>query len=165
MSTAQNPTTIPPLRSVPGRRRWPTIVLMIVVFIAGVALGVGTSVLYYDQINQYYRNHPEKFPDRFTARLRDRLDLSSDQTRQVREIVAQRWPALQEARRQAYPIFKPQLDQVDQQISALLNDRQKPKWNEYFASIRRMYNPAPAAPSPPASQPAEAATPPVQPAN
>ncbi len=154
MSTEESPQKVHELRSIPGRRRWPTVLLMIVVFAAGIAVGTGATILYIDQVNQYYRAHPEKFPDRIASRLGSRLDLSPGQVRQVREIVAQRWQALQEARRQAYPLYKPVLDQTNQQISALLNDRQKQKWNEYFAFIQRIYNPDKASFTQSSTQPA-----------
>jgi hypothetical protein len=156
MNTEEIPKTVQELRSVPGRRRWPTVVLMIVVFVAGIALGTGVTVLYFDRVSQYYQTHPEKLPERIALRLGRKLDLSRDQVRQVREIFAQRWPALQEARRQTYPILKPELDRINQQISALLNDRQKQKWNhEYSAFIQRMYKPDKAASGQPATNPGE----------
>jgi hypothetical protein len=141
MNMEKAPQTTPTLRSVPGRRRWPTIVLMVVVFAAGAAIGAAGTVLYFDRINQYYRAHPEKLPERIASRIAKEMDLSSEQAPQARQIVAEWWQAMQEVRHQSYPLYKPPLDRMDQQMSALLNDRQKQKWNEYFASIRRMYNP------------------------
>ena len=156
---AQDPSEAgPPLRSVPGRRRWPMIVLMIVVFAAGIAIGAGGTVVYFDQTSRYYRAHPELFPQRMAERLRGRLGLSRQQARQVREIIARRWPAMQEARRQAYPLVKPELDRMHQEIAAVLNDRQRQRWDEYFNSLQRMINPDKPAATQPAtpSQPEQA---------
>ena len=150
MSMGQDPHDVSTLKSVPGRRRWPTVVLMIVVFAAGVAIGAGAAVVYFDRVNLYYRTHPEKMPQRWASRLASELDLSSDQALQVQQILEQRLQGFQEARRRSYPLYKPEFERIDREISALLTDKQKAKWDKSFASIVRMYNPD----KTPANQPA-----------
>ncbi len=154
MSMEQDPNDVSTLKSVPLRRRWPAVVMMIVVFAAGVAIGAGAAVVYFDRVNLYYRTHPEKMPQRWASRLASELDLSSDQAFQVQQILEQRLQGFQEARRLAYPLYKPEFERIDREISALLTDRQKAKWNEYYASIVRTYKPDQA----PASQPAAPAS-------
>lgn len=143
-----------PLASVPGRKRWPTIVLMLVVFAAGIAIGAGAMSMYSQYRISYNRAHPELAPVRMADRIADELDLNAEQSEKVRKIIADRWENLQELRRQTYSLYQPELDQIEKQVNDLLSDQQKAKWKDYMANIRNRFNPAKTTQAATSSQPA-----------
>lgn len=146
--TSDLPASAAPLPPVPRRRRWITIVLMLVIFAAGLAIGAGSMVLYTDYTSRYYRLNPDRMPERMLERLSKELNLSSEQVRQARPMVQEWWKGWQKARWQTYPIFKPELDRIDQNMQTILDERQKQVWQGYFGSIRRRYVPPASATQP-----------------
>ena len=144
--TQQNPPQASPAFSLPPapRRRWLTFVLMVVVFVSGLAVGSGLTFMYIDYRRQQYVAHPEDAPKRFAERLRKTLRLTDEQTRQVQAIIASHWPAFQETRRKTYPLFKEQLDALQAEIGAVLHGDQAQRWNDYVERIRGLWNPPPA---------------------
>jgi len=153
--TAQPGPSIPTaLPSVPRRRCWLTVVLALVVFGAGIAIGWSTTVLQADQRDRHYREHPEQMPTRIVERLDKELGLTAQQSRQLLPIVQQWWQGWQQARRESYPVYKPSLEQADRRISAILTPQQKPKWDAYYQGMSRRFGSESASPaSGPATQP------------
>jgi hypothetical protein len=134
------PVSLPPL----GRRRlWLTLLLTLIVFASGLAVGSGLTFLYVEYRRGYYLAHPEEARNRFTARLKRTLHLTDEQARKVQAIFDDRWPKFQETRRQMYPAFKEHLDALHVQVAAVLREDQRAGWDEYIETIRRLWNPPP----------------------
>lgn len=158
-----NPQTPPPVSLPPlgRRRRWLTLLLTLIVFVSGLAVGSGLTFLYIEHRRAYYLAHPEEARKRFTARLKRTLVLTDEQARQVQAIIDERWPKFQETRRQMYPAFKEHLDAIHAEVAAVLREDQRRKWDEYIETIRRLWNPPPptTGPATAASQEATSAPP------
>lgn len=142
------------LASVPGRKRWPTIVLMLVVFVAGIAIGGGAMFMYSQYRTSYNRAHPELAPIRMADRISDDLKLNAEQSEKVRKIVTFRWENFQDIRRHTYWLYQPELDRLEKQVDDLLTGEQKTKWENYMDNMRKRFNPIKAATTTAASQPA-----------
>lgn len=123
------------------RRRWLTVVLTVVVFVSGLAIGSGLTFLYVDYRRAQYLAHPEDAPKRFAARLKRTLRLTDSQARQIQAIIEERWPKFQETRRQMYPAFKEHLDAIHAEVSAVLREDQRGRWDKYVETIRSSWNP------------------------
>jgi hypothetical protein len=133
------------------------LVLAVVIFGSGVAVGIGGYQLYLDRRADYYRSHPEEAPTRFADKLTDRLDLNTEQARKVKQIVIEQWPGFQRIRNDMYPRMKVQTDQLRPKLAGVLNDKQLREWDEWRASFERSYQLKPQGPaSGPATMPSSA---------
>jgi hypothetical protein len=150
--------TIPPTSLPTARRprRWLTVLLMIVVFGSGVAIGSGLTSMYIDYRRVYYQNHPEDLPKRFAQRLRKELRLTAAQTEQVQALIERRWPQFQEARRIG---MEPQIRALHAEVSQVLRPDQRARWDEYIDRIYRAWAPPESASAPAATSSAPAAGP------
>ena len=143
--TDPTPTSLPAPRC---PRRWVTVLLMIVIFVSGAAIGSGVTFMYIEHRRAYYQNHPEELPKRFAQRLRGELRLSATQTEQVRVLIERRWPEFQEARRVG---MEPQIKALHAEVAEVLRPDQRARWDEFINRIYRAW-------APPASTSAPAAT-------
>ena len=76
------------------------------------------------------------------ARLQSKLRLDEEQTRQVESILRERQTRLQDIRRRTQPEVEAELDQIAEQIAAVLNESQRQQWQNTFQSLRRTWLPA-----------------------
>jgi hypothetical protein len=134
------PTNLPPRKK---RRLWLTVLMALLIFGAGAAVGVAGTVLVALKRLEHTLHHPEVVPERLTARLKRRLDLTPGQAEQVKKIIVERQAALQEIRRTAYPLVSLELEKARDQISEVLNDDQRAAWEAWFEEARRRFHPPP----------------------
>ena len=126
----------------PGRRRrWLRIVLSAVIFVSGAVVGTGATLLVIRHQLLYALYHPDEMPTRVAARLRRALRLSEEQAEQIQTILVQRQQSLQTIRRRVQPEVEAELDQIEQQISAVLNEPQRQSWQQQFAGLRGTWLP------------------------
>jgi hypothetical protein len=145
------PQTDPTPASLPAPRcprRWVTVLLMVVIFASGAAIGSGLTFMYIEHRRAFYQDHPEELPKRFAQRLRGELRLSAAQTEQVRVLIERRWPDFQEARRIA---MEPQVKALHAEVAQVLRPDQRARWDEFIDRINRAW-------APPATTSASAAT-------
>jgi len=117
------------------RRRWLTVLLLLVIFFSGSVLGGGGMFVFLRNRALHVLHHPEDGPARMANRLRSKLGLSAEQTRQVEEILRQRQLALQAIRREVQPRVVAELNEVERQIAAVLDDAQQEKWHAIFTRL------------------------------
>ncbi len=137
-----------------AKRRCLTILLTLVVFASGLAIGSGLSFMYMDHLREHYRNHPEEAPYRFAERLRKELGLNDAQAKQVQDIIVDRWPKYMRTRREVYSAFEVHLGALDKDIAAVLREDQRQRWDEYMNRLRRNMNPPEPATAPAGDAPA-----------
>jgi hypothetical protein len=139
------PLELPPA---PRRRRWPTVLLALAIFAAGLVCGAGATVLVVVNRVQHAIRHPEEAPARLAAVLQRRLDLTNEQRTQVEAIIARRQAELIAIRRQFQPQIAGQLDRLRDEIGEVLTDDQRVRWQKLFSTyVNRWLPPPPAAPS------------------
>jgi hypothetical protein len=126
---------------VPRRRRWVSVLLALVIFFCGLAIGVGGTLVtvVHQMIHQI--QHPEEAPPRMAARLGKLLKLAPDQQAQVEEILRARQLALQQIRREAQPRVEKELGLVERQIAAVLDDQQRELWHSTCERLRATWVP------------------------
>lgn len=135
------PAPVPP---VVGPRPGRMIVLGAVILLCGMVLGAGVTFLGLRPRLVPDMEGPRMLPDSTVGRLREMLDLSDEQARQIQAILARREKALLALRSEMRPRVNAQLEQTRQEIAAVLTPEQAARWNEQFErSRRRWMQPAP----------------------
>jgi hypothetical protein len=129
------------------RRRWKTWLLALLIFLAGTLFGGAlTAGAIFRSVHRAIA-HPEEAPQRITARLSHRLDLTDDQRERVRQIIASRQQSLLDIRRDVQPRIETQLEQLESEIAAVLNPKQQEQWRTMVSTFRKTWLPPVAAPT------------------
>ena len=134
---SSSPTLPPP----PRRRRWLTALVMLVTFGCGLIVGGGATLKFIDTRVQEAIHHPERMPDRVTARLTSRLGLNEKQQAEVLEILKRRQQQLFAIRREVQPRVEAVLDGVEADVAGVLDTKQKAKWLRDAHSFRERFTP------------------------
>lgn len=129
---------LPPM---PRRRRWRTLLVSLLLVVAGAAIGAALTVLVIVRQVQHRVRHPEEFPPRAAARLQRYLELSDDQTRRVEAILGERQADLQEIRREVQPRVEAEIERIRREIEAVLDPRQAERWNTWLDQKRQTWLP------------------------
>jgi hypothetical protein len=138
-SATQTPVTNLPR---PPHRRWVRLLLALVVFLSGVGVGVGGALIVVRNRVLHAIHHPDEMPALLAVRLRLRLRLSDEQVQRVEAIFTQRQRALQDIRRRVQPDVEAELERVEQQVAAVLDEQQRQAWQRHFQQLRDTWLPA-----------------------
>jgi Spy/CpxP family protein refolding chaperone len=134
-STVSDP--LPPA----GRRRWLTLLLALVIFVAGMASGAALTVHFAVSRLQSAIHHPEAAPERIATAIQRRLDLDTEQRAKVEKIIAKRQLEIAAVRRKFQPEIIEQLDSVRDEVSAVLHEPQREKWTQLFDQFKDRWLP------------------------
>jgi Spy/CpxP family protein refolding chaperone len=151
MTNPESPTTRPALPAPLPRRRWVTVLAAVLIFCAGLASGVGLTVVVAVHRLQHAIHHPEEAPERVAKLLQHRLKLDDKQTSQIEAIVAKRQVELTAIRQKFHPQIAEQLDELHKEIGEVLTAPQRERWATMFSEFRERWLP----PAPPAAQDAK----------
>lgn len=113
-----------------------TVLLGLGLLLSGVIIGAGLmgSILWkrLEEPSRDLRRVPAHLP----ARMREELNLSEDQVRQIRQIMERHWEEMEALRSELEPRFRAHLDRVDSAIKAVLTEEQRREWEERFSRER-----------------------------
>jgi len=125
----------------PRRRRLWTVLFALIIFICGVLVGGGLSFKIVAVGYKRAFQEPDVLADKITRRMERRLDLNSEQVKQVREILLER----QKAFRGLYREFRPRLDSLIEKtrrdLGQVLTPEQAQKLDKSFARTQRFWLP------------------------
>jgi hypothetical protein len=144
---AQKPVARPRRR----RRWWVSLLLAVGIFGSGFAVGGATALIVAKDRFLHMLHHPEEAPAKITARLRCKLDLTDEQAAQVEAILRRHQEAFEAIRADVQPRVEAELDGVEKDIAAVLDDSQRAQWHQRFTELRETWMPPP--PKPPAESP------------
>ena len=113
------------------------VLLGILILISGMVIGAGMTAIIGRRMVMQFMDHPERLYTKTTDRLRKRLDLSDEQTEQVREIVETRLGSLIEIHRDVRPKVEEQLMLFRDEVTKILDEDQLDNWNKHFKNIER----------------------------
>jgi hypothetical protein len=136
-----------PAPALAPRRRWVTVLAAVLIFAAGLASGVGLTVMVAVHRLQYAIHHPEQAPSRVAHVIKRRLGLNAEQETKIESIVAKRQAELLAIRQRFHPQIAEQLDELHQEIGELLTAPQRERWSTMFGEFRERWLP----PAPPAT--------------
>jgi len=138
------PSTANPIAT--PRRRWPGILLSLVIFAGGLMVGSGLSIAIAVHHIRYGGYHPEQAPPRIAAFLARRLDLDSKQAQQVEQLIAKHQANLEAIRRDVGPRVDAEIAALRQDIAAILTPEQRSKWDRIFDEALDRWLPPPPPP-------------------
>jgi len=124
------------------KRRWFTILLALVIFLAGAVSGAALTVVVAVNRIQFAIRHPETAPARITTAIARRLDLDESQRERVQAIIATRQREIAAIRGKFQPEIAGQLDGVRNDVSDILDDSQRERWNDLFDQFQARWMPA-----------------------
>lgn len=125
----------------PEPRRWPRVVLMVVIFLSGTVVGgVVARIVTREQILAMLK-HPERVPDRILPHLRTSLGLTSEQAQRVNEIVRRRHATMESLRARSYPGLLVEFHAMRDEVKEVLSSEQQARWTRLSESIERRYLP------------------------
>jgi hypothetical protein len=145
MTNPESPTTLPALPAPVPRRRWVTVLAAVLIFGAGLASGVGWTVVVAVHRLQHAIHHPEEAPERVAHLLKRQLGLTAEQESKVETIVAKRQAELTAIRQKFHPQIAEQLDELHKEIGEVLTSPQRERWATMFSEFRERWLP----PAPP----------------
>ena len=125
----------------PRRRRLATILIALGIFFCGVLVGWGLTFKVFSEGYKRAFQDPEVLAEKIIRRMERRLDLNSDQVKQVREIILEQQKALQALRKEFRPRLDSQIEKTRRELAAVLTPEQARKWQKTFARIQRFWLP------------------------
>ena len=125
----------------PRRRRWVSILLTLVIFLAGLVLGTGLGVVGTLKRIDWLRQHPEQGTARMAAKIGSQLKLTPVQVEQVKGILNKRVAAFEAIRRDVRPRMNAELDLVEKEVAGLLDAQRAERWHTLFAQYRKTWSP------------------------
>ncbi len=125
----------------PRRRLW-TILFALCIFICGVLVGGGLSFKIVTTGYKRAFQDPDLLAEKITRRMERRLNLNSDQVKQVREIIREQQKAFQSLHREFRPRLDRQIEKTRKELAKVLTPEQSRKWERSFARIQRFWLPS-----------------------
>jgi hypothetical protein len=143
------------LLQLPQDRPCVGLLLLLAIFISGGLTAWGIMAILHPDIVSKRGRSIEEYRDRMTKELAVDLDLDSDQTEKVREIVQQQMDYYIEISKIIEPQKELSMEVFRRDVHALLDDDQHDKWEEAWGKLyTRWLRKPPPPPPPPGSVPA-----------
>lgn len=130
-----------PAATPPRRARWLLLLVLLVVFVSGGIVGGGSTDYMHRSGWVRLMRRPGEVPDRVMQMLRGKLDLSDEQATQVDKIVRDRHREIEKLRAEVQPRIDRQIDEMQSEIDALLNNEQRDRWHDWVESLRHRWGP------------------------
>ncbi|HUY35719.1 MAG TPA: hypothetical protein VMV69_23450 [Pirellulales bacterium] len=136
--TAQLPTIdetrpFPP----PRRRGGSRFAVWAFFFAVGAATGAMGAVIVINNQTDQKLQQPDRWPRDMVASMRGELDLTVEQTAQVRRIVDEHHKAIGKIWSDVGPRFRAELKTMEEQVAGVLRDEQQRRWHEWLEKRRR----------------------------
>jgi hypothetical protein len=119
---------------------WRTAFFSVVILVAGIVIGSASMSILTTRKLSAPPSPRQEFND-LVIRLRRNLELSQGQTNKIRPMIDKHMQKLQELRENARIDIINTLEQMDKQVSSVLNERQKQIWQRELLSLQRELNP------------------------
>ena len=134
-----------PEKKLPTIRRahswWGQRAILLVVFVAGGFVGATIATKAVHSRMQHFRENPNALPDAVLPRLQRVLNLSDEQSAEVREILGRRHPRIVEQRNRGTTGMHVEFDEMEADIASVLDESQASKWKAVANSIRSRFLP------------------------
>lgn len=136
MDAEMNRGATAPDTSSRSRRRTALIMLMgLVIFASGAVVGIGSTILFLHYKMTRMRRNPHAMHREFAERIRDRLDLTEEQTRRVETILREHHEQLMTLHREMHPRLESSFEQMRADVADVLTPQQASRWSRDFHAI------------------------------
>lgn len=127
-----------PQRRLP-QRRWLTLAMIATVFISGAVIGSGSTMIVVNRrVEEASSRHWNAVCERMLPALRSELELTDDQYADVEQIIRRHLAKLNEIRDEVIrPAIREEFAQMEQQVSAVLDERQNDRWLAWLEERRQ----------------------------
>lgn len=112
-------------------KNWKSILLLVLVFFAGLAVGVVGTRVVVRRVVQQALTHPERMQSLMERNLTRRLRLDDEQQVKLHEILTDARGQLTDLRKQFQPQAAVVLTDTDQKINALLTPAQQVRYEKF----------------------------------
>lgn len=140
-SSADSPEPITPKAPTRKRRRWRAIALGLIILFSGFLIGVCSSAVFFKRMVHMIQT-PGEASKRITKRMKWKLGLNPEQTRQVQAILVEREKALITIVRDVSPRLRKELVRTREEVAAVLDPEQREEWLERFDEMQQRWIPA-----------------------
>lgn len=120
------------------------IFICLIVFVCGMVVGSGVTVIVAVKHIRESIAHPELRADRWTQRITRRLHLDESQAERVRPVIAASVARFEAIHHDIYPRIEKELDRMEQDVAAALPADKAAAWREHFNTLRREWITRPA---------------------
>ena len=111
--------------------------LLAAVFVSGGVVGGGVGMMVTQQQFSDCLRHPERMPERMMSMFRAELNLTDEQTKRVNDIVREHHEKIESIRAEVRPRFSAEFNAIHEEVSAVLTETQRIKWNEMRERFRK----------------------------
>ncbi|HUY92083.1 MAG TPA: hypothetical protein VMV10_25300 [Pirellulales bacterium] len=126
------------------QRRWLSLLIMVVVFCSGAAIGSGLTTISIESIYQERWRRPWNGQKRMLEALNRELDLSDSQTAEVSQILKKHDEAVKKIwSEEVGPKMQTLVKQLDGRIAAVLTPEQEPLWHAWLDKRKSRVCPPP----------------------
>ncbi len=122
-------------------QRWRMAFFGLVILLAGVIIGAASVLVFLRHRPINAPAGPEFISETMIRGLRRQLRLSQEQAEQVESILQKRMQKLHEIRMNARPQIFEQLRLMDEEITAILTEHQRPIWKQRLSNLQRQLRP------------------------
>lgn len=129
----------PEVVSAMRQRRWLSLAMMVLIFGSGTVIGSGlTMIAVNDKYDARMRN-PSASCDHVLPVMQRELQLSTEQSAEVRTILTEHDKAVGKLWTEMRPKFREQLKQLEDQVNGVLTTEQQEKWHAWLEQRRRRF--------------------------
>lgn len=122
-------------------RWWVRLLFWAGLFFCGVVFGSSATWMGVQKEVVRVIHRPELAVPKVTARIRQELSLNDAQTAKVEQLVRQRQLALQSLRREIQPRLETELRQFQEEVSEVLDAKQRERWKIRTEQFRKLWFP------------------------
>ncbi len=123
------------------RRRIPVYAQSFLFLLCGIVLGSGATLLLVRGAVHRMVAEPDLLSARVLQRMESQLALDEEQQAAIEGIFAERVAAFRAIRARVRPDVQSELDQLREEVSAVLTPEQREQWQSRFDSIRERWQP------------------------
>lgn len=123
--------------SAKNRRYAKAIAFIAVVVLAGVVIGVGGTVIYFNRKAHRGPPRPEAISEAMLNRMRDLFSLTPDEEKEIKTIVDARLREVEEIRKSSFQEVRNVFEAMDDDMAEKIGRDRVQKWKDYKDKKRR----------------------------
>ena len=120
-------------------QRWKMAFFGLIILIAGLLIGAGSSLLIMGRPPSEQPPGVEFINERTISRLQHELNLTHEQTQQVKVIFDKHLQALHQIRQQARPQIAARMNQLHTEVMAILDEQQQELWTQNIQRLTERF--------------------------
>lgn len=114
-----------------GRRYAKAVALMALAVLAGIIIGVGGTVLYFNKKLHRVPPRPDAIAQAIVNRLRELVALTPDEEKSVQAIVDVRMKEVDDIRKNSFQDIRDAFDNLDEDLTPIIGAERVQKWKDY----------------------------------